>query len=225
MNILRKHEIFEIETLQNLKNGGFLEPLVFCGGTMLRLCFELNRYSTDLDFWFIKKVGPKSYFRRLKKYLDRLYEVTDAQMKFYTLLFEIRSMGYPKRLKIEIRKGIRNCDFQEKIAFSKYSTKQVLLKVCTLPQMMKNKIDAALHRKDIRDCFDIEFLLRQGVGIESTHSRFIELRKLINSFKEKDYKVTLGSTLESDVRKYYIDNKLDYLIKKIDSATKSFAQV
>ncbi len=28
---------------------------------------------------------------------------------------------------------------------------------------MKNKVKAALDRKDIRDFFDIEFLLRQGI--------------------------------------------------------------
>ena len=54
MDVLKNHEIFEIEVLEKLKNGNFLSPLVFGGGTMLRLCYELNRYSTDLDFWFIK---------------------------------------------------------------------------------------------------------------------------------------------------------------------------
>ncbi|MCD6228087.1 MAG: nucleotidyl transferase AbiEii/AbiGii toxin family protein [Candidatus Omnitrophica bacterium] len=52
---LHKHEIFEIEVLEKLNNARFLEPLVFGGGTMLRLCWGLPRYLVDLDFWFIKK--------------------------------------------------------------------------------------------------------------------------------------------------------------------------
>ncbi|MDH3259067.1 MAG: nucleotidyl transferase AbiEii/AbiGii toxin family protein, partial [Deltaproteobacteria bacterium] len=44
-----------MEVLEKLKNTGLLEPLVFGGGTMLRLCHELKRYSADLDFWFIKE--------------------------------------------------------------------------------------------------------------------------------------------------------------------------
>ena len=62
MEIFRKHEIFEIEVLEKLNNGRFLEPLVFGGGTMLRLCYDLNRHSTDLDFWFIKKANTTRVF-------------------------------------------------------------------------------------------------------------------------------------------------------------------
>ena len=42
-------------------------------------------------------------------------------------------------------------------------TKQVIVRTLTLEQMMKNKIDALLDRHEIRDAFDIEFLLRSGV--------------------------------------------------------------
>ncbi|MFC1480037.1 nucleotidyl transferase AbiEii/AbiGii toxin family protein [Candidatus Omnitrophota bacterium] len=215
MNILRKHEIFEIEILEKLKNAKFLDPLVFGGGTMLRLCYELNRYSADLDFWFIKKVDLKSYFAKLRQYLENEYDLTDAQTKFYTLLFEVRSRNYPKRLKIEIRKAAKKCDFQERIAFSKYSTKQVILRAHTLEQTMENKIEAALERQEIRDCFDIEFLLRQGTHLVASGKKLIELKKVIDKFKDKDYKVTLGSILEPDARKYYTNNGFSYLLEKM----------
>lgn len=217
MDILSKHEIFEIEVLEKLKNGDFLRPLIFVGGTMLRLCYELNRYSTDLDFWFVKKTDYTVYFNKLKKYLARDYEVTDAQIKFNTLLLEIRSKNYPKRLKIEIRKELKNLDFQEKIAFSKYGTTQVMLKAVTLEQALKNKIKAALDRKDIRDFFDMEFLMRQGAGLKADRGDLIALRKIITGFKDKDYRVVLGSLLESDLRNYYVKNKFEFLIARIDS--------
>jgi predicted nucleotidyltransferase component of viral defense system len=218
MDILRKHEIFEIEVLERLKNAGFLVPLVFTGGTMLRLCYELKRYSADLDFWFIRKIDQKVYFAQLKKYLSEFYDLTDARIKFNTLLVEIRFKAYPKRLIIEIRKEIKRCDFQERIAFSTYSTKQVVLKVHTLEQVMRNKIEAALQRKDIRDFFDLEFLLRQGVALETESKNFIELKKIIGKFKENDYRVTLGSVLDSATRKYYLKNRFDFLLRKINSA-------
>jgi predicted nucleotidyltransferase component of viral defense system len=216
MELFRKHELFEIEVLEKMKSGRFLEPLVFGGGTMLRLCYDLNRYSTDLDFWFIKKVNPKEYFKKLKKYLETFYELTDAHIKFYTILLELRSGEYPKRLKIEIRKQMKACDFQEKIAFSQYSTKQVILKVHTLEQTMMNKIEAALERRDIRDCFDLEFLSRQGIPIVADDKKLHNLKKLILSFKDYAYKVTLGSVLAPDARKYYRANRLDYLFRKIN---------
>ncbi|MCS7164428.1 MAG: nucleotidyl transferase AbiEii/AbiGii toxin family protein [Thermodesulfovibrio sp.] len=45
-----KQEQFEIEVLDRLKSGKFLDSLIFTGGTMLRLCYGLNRFSFGLDF-------------------------------------------------------------------------------------------------------------------------------------------------------------------------------
>lgn len=151
-----------------------LEPRVFGGGTMLRLCHELDRYSVDLDFWFIKRISQKAYFEKIRRAFEKDYEVTDFQMKRYTLLFELRSALYPKRLKIEIRREKKDCDYQEKIAFSRFSTKQVLLKAHTLNQTMKNKFEAFLDRGEIRDCFDIEFLLRRGVELPALNKWFFD---------------------------------------------------
>ncbi len=217
MDILEKHEIFEIEVLEKLKNSRLLEPLVFGGGTMLRLCYELKRYSVDLDFWFIKKIPVKNYFKKFSNILEKEYEITDARIKYYTLLFEIRSGNYPKRLKIEIRKEIKDCDFLERIAYSRYSNKQVILRTHTLEQTIKNKIDAILDRGEIRDGFDIEFLLRKGISLpELKTNQLSRLKERVNGFNARDFKVKLGSILESADRKYYIENRFNYLQEKID---------
>lgn len=215
MDIFKLHERFEIEALEGLKNADLLRPLVFGGGTMMRLCYGLNRYSTDLDFWFVKEVEEKAYFNKIRKYLEGLNELTDAKIKANTILFEMRSRDYPKRLKIEIRRGVEKCGFEEKIAFSKYDTRQVLLRVHTLEQTMENKIKAALDRKDIRDFFDVEFLLRRGVAIGSDRTELLELKNIATNFKENEFKVTLGSVLDTETRKYYIKNKFDYLVRAI----------
>jgi hypothetical protein len=216
MDILKQHEIFEIEVLDKMNSAKMLEPLVFGGGTMLRLCHELDRYSVDLDFWFIKRKSHSTYFERVREAFEKEYEITDSQIKRYTLLFELRSALYPKRLKIEIRRERKECDFQEKIAFSRFSTKQVLLKAHTLNQTMKNKFDAFLDRGEIRDCFDIEFLLRRGVELPAlTNRQFNEFQKKLVRFKEKDFKVKLGSILENEIRKYYVEQRFGYLQEKL----------
>jgi predicted nucleotidyltransferase component of viral defense system len=215
MDISQRHEILEIETLENMNSGKFLEPLVFGGGTMLRLCHELNRYSVDLDLWFVKKTDYDRYFNKLKKYLGERYELTDAHIKHYTILLELRSKGYPKRLKIEIRKELKTCDFEERIAFSKFSSKQVILKAHTLEQMMKNKLEAAIDRHEIRDFYDIEFLLRRGVPLKASREDLVALAKEIGTFKKSDFSVTLGSLLEQDTRKYYAANGFAYLQEKL----------
>ena len=218
MNIFEKHEIFEIEVLEKLKNARLLDSLVFGGGTMLRLCHELKRYSVGLDFWRIKDTAETTLFDKFKDVLQQNYDITDAQMKHFTILLEIRSGYFPKRLKIEIRKEIRDWDFQEKIAYSRFSTKQVVLRAHTLEQTMKNKIAALLERVEIRDGFDIEFLLRQGIPLpDLSDADKTKMIARLDGFKENDFKVKLGSILESDIRAYYIENQFNYLKRKLAS--------
>ena len=83
---------------------------------------------------------------------------------------------------------------------------------------MKNKIAAFLDRGEIRDCYDIEFLLRRGVELPIlTGRQSSEFLKRLTRFKDKDFKVKLGSILESDARDYYIVNRFSYLEEKLAS--------
>ena len=218
MDILQQHEIFEIEVLDLLHRSRVLDPLVFGGGTMLRLCHELNRYSVDLDFWFIKQVQEEDFFANAKQVLEKDYDLTDSQIKYFSIILEVRAPTYPKRLKIEIRRNMADMDFQENIAFSWFSTHQVLVKALTLEQSMKNKVSAFLDRGEIRDCFDIEFLLRRGIELPYLDQDSLQkFQKKLNKFKQTDFKVKLGSILEADMRRYYISQGFDYLKEKLRS--------
>ena len=81
---------------------------------------------------------------------------------------------------------------------------------------MKNKIEAFCERGEIRDCFDIEFLLRRGIELpDLTGRRLVVLRQKLANFKDIDFKVKLGSILENDIRNYYIANRFSYLESKL----------
>jgi len=215
MKELEEQEIFEIEILEWMKNKGFLEKLIFGGGTMLRLCYDLNRFSIDLDFWTYRIKDFDNYYQKVSSELSNSYELTDSAIKFYTMLFEIRKSKQTGKLKIEIRKNKNEFDFQEKIAFSRYSNKQVLLKVFTLEQMMKNKVAAFLDRKEIRDAYDMEFIAKKGIAPDIHGEDRERIKKIIREFSNRDYKVNLGSLLEKELRKYYLENNFNYLIEKI----------
>jgi len=216
MDIFRQHELFEMEVLGKMRSFKLIDPIVFGGGTMLRLCHELNRYSADLDFWFVKPTAQDDYFARFKQLLENVYEITDARMKRFTLLFELRTAAYPKRLKIEIRREVTDMDFQEKIAFSPFATQQIVLKALTLEQAMKNKVAAFVDRGEIRDGFDIEFLLRKGIALpEMRTAQATKIEKTIDGLKDVDFRVKLGSILENDVREYYTIRKFAYLKEKL----------
>lgn len=195
-------ERFELEVLDRLNSGKFLMHFVFCGGTMLRLCHGLDRFSVDLDFWIIKDLRPE-FFENLKAYLARYYEIKDSAEKFYTILFELKSPAYPRSLKLEIRREVKKIHVEQVIAYSKYANTQVFLKAVSLKDMMKSKLDAFLDRKEIRDVFDMEFLFRRGTPLEASVDTLRETLRLINALPVRDYTVKLGSLLEKKQRKYY----------------------
>ncbi len=216
MNPLEQHEIFEMEVLELLKSSRILEQLIFGGGTMLRLCHELPRYSVDLDFWKSKNIDDTQLLRRLQSHLGKHYEVTDAQLKYFTILVEMRSPRFPRRLKIEIRREQRDWEVEDKIAFSPFSTIQVLLRAHTLQQTLRNKLEAFLDRGAIRDAFDLEFILRQGVLLpQLAPEQKQQLLERIHQFKPRDFKVTLGSVIPGDLRDYYTQNGFRFLEEKI----------
>lgn len=212
---LQALEILEIEVLELLNTNKFLDQLYFGGGTMLRLCHNLNRYSTDLDFWLKKNSDSDALFNHLKILLAKNYQILDSQNKFYSLVFQIKSAASKRSLKIEIRKEQKDFEWERKIAFSKFTTKQVQLNGLTLTQMMENKISAILSRKIIRDAFDIDFLIKRGVELKTDKEKLNSMLKIIQSFKERDFKVTLGSILESTEREFYNTNKFNFLETEI----------
>jgi len=229
MQDLIKQEQFELEVLDRLQSGRFLDRLVFGGGTMLRLCYGLDRYSIDLDFWLLpaavgKKRGtdgefaPSSlgddyaaWFADLRQFLARFYTVRDAADKFHTLGIELKSPDYPRSLKLEMRKGVKMTKTDRAIAYSRHSSVQVYLRTIPLPEMMKSKIDAFLQRKEIRDAYDLEFLVKKGVAADISPEKAEQILNTIAALTRQDYNVKLCSLLEADQRPYYRQNNFSIL--------------
>ena len=107
-------ERFELEVLDRLNSGKFLTHIVFCEGTMLRLCHNLNRFSVDLDFCVIKELKP-GFFENMKAYLAKHYDIKDSAKKFHAILFELRSHAYPRGLKLEIRREVKKIHVEQLI--------------------------------------------------------------------------------------------------------------
>ena len=215
MQDLIQQERFELEVLDRMNSARLLKDLVFGGGTMLRLCYGLERFSVDLDFWIVKEVDSKSLFKDLKEFLSEYYSMKDAASKFYTMLFEIRSKSFPRSLKLEIRKEKKKVSVEQAIAYSRHSTIQVLLNVVSLKDMMGSKIGAFLIRKEIRDIFDIEFLLRRGIPLSAPADQLQKMLIGIEALKKRDYTVKLGSIIEEDRRQYYVKENFKILRQAI----------
>lgn len=226
MNPMEQHERFEMEVLETLRQARLLDGIVFGGGTMLRLCHQLPRYSVDLDF-FLK--DPKNFHAEFKKMVGAIKnsgcEITDEQEKHFTWLVEFRRPGYPRRLKIEIRKDEKNArDREIGIAFSPFIPNlQVRLTVCTLAQMWRNKVEALCNRQIIRDAYDLEFLLRRGAGNLKKESRqtLLALEKVFQKFTAADFKTTLHPVLPPEERKRLAHGKFSLLAGAVAEALQS----
>ena len=150
MELLKQHEQFEMHVLSDLQSARLLEKLIFGGGTMLRLCHELNRYSVDLDFYLKKRQDEKIITERLENVFDPSYQIRDFQKKRNTILLEISTMQFPRKLKLEINTNYQYSEVEQSIAWSQYSNIQVMVSTISLPKMMELKINALLDRKEIR---------------------------------------------------------------------------
>ena len=215
MEELIEQEKFEIEVLEQMNNRRFLSPLVFVGGTMLRLCHSLDRFSIDLDFWLIQDIDSKKYVKDLQEYFARNYVVRDAAIKYYTIIFEIKSAHFHRNLKIEIRKKLQDIRHEKIIAFSKYTHRQVLVSALPAEDMMRSKIEAFVGRKEIRDCYDIEFLLRRGIELLADNATLKRCLAIIDAFRPNDYKTKLNPLIESKKRAYYLQHNFTYLRMKL----------
>jgi hypothetical protein len=83
---------------------------------------------------------------------------------------------------------------------------------------MGNKVQALLGRGEVRDGFDIEFLLRRGVPLPALSPEETKaLRALVSNFTTRDFKVKLGSIVDPDTRRYYAANRFSFLAEKLQS--------
>lgn len=212
MDLFKQHEQFEIYVLSSLQSGRILDKLVFGGGTMLRLCHELNRYSVDLDFYLKNEKDKNTLGEKIKTHLASSLQIRDYQKKHNTILIEVSSPNYPRKLKIEINTNYRYAEVEQAIAWSEHANIQVMVTAITLRKMIALKTNALLDRKEIRDAFDLEFLIRRGQKIETTLERIRLMKKVISGFKKTDYKVKLGSILTAEFRDYYTENGFGFLL-------------
>ena len=50
-----------------------------------------------------------------------------------------------------------------------------------------------------------------------SHQQIIQCKKKLAGFKDRDFKVKLGSIIEKDIREYYLSNRFSFLEEKFAS--------
>jgi predicted nucleotidyltransferase component of viral defense system len=148
--------------------------VVFKGGTALKKCYGLPRFSEDLDFTCMAGIKTESI---------------EAGLKRFNLEFETEAIKYPAGLKATIRlkgplySGIRNSLCKLVLDFSFRESVILAPNVKTIgrfleeipsfdvfvmqeAEILAEKVRAVLTRTVARDVYDIWFLLNRGIDFD-----------------------------------------------------------
>ncbi len=189
-------ELLHYDILQALSSAGVLANLTFQGGTALRLCYRLKRYSEDLDFaggvdfnqekfMYIKDI--------LENYIHNKYsmEVTvkdpkkhtldiSAQTKVHVSKWQLSIITHPEQTNIpqqKIRIEIANIPAHTRklmpivsnYGFLPDGYEDTFIYVESLEEILADKIIAYAARPYIknRDIWDLQWLNQQNIIVSS----------------------------------------------------------
>jgi predicted nucleotidyltransferase component of viral defense system len=205
-------EIMQEITLAGLSRTDFFEKAVFYGGTALRIFYDLDRYSEDLDFSLLKKDSSFSiepYFKAIiqefislgltvrikEKKKNKTSAINSTFLKAETIWQEIILEDIIKEIGVRSNKSLKikiEVDRQPPLGFK---TEEKLLirpftfyvKCFTKPSLFAGKLHALLFRKwknrvKGRDWYDLEWDIKNGIPLDVNH--FLERAKDTNDWQE-----------------------------------------
>ena len=81
--------------------------------------------------------------------------------------------------------------------------------------MLKNKVLALTNGGEIRDAFDLEFLVRKGVVLSLSEKERQKVVERLKGFGKEDFEVKLGNILPPELRDYYKQQGFAHLKEKL----------
>jgi len=192
-------EIMQEIALAGLSRTDFFDKAAFYGGTALRIFYNLDRYSEDMDFSLLE-VNPdfslEPYFSAIIKEFDaqgirvsirekakrHQSAVESAFLKTETIWQEIILEDIIKQTGIRSNKSVKIKIEVDRNPALGFETEQKLLlrpfsfyvKCFTAPSLFAGKLHALLFRKwksrvKGRDWYDLEWYIRRGIPLDIDH--------------------------------------------------------
>jgi predicted nucleotidyltransferase component of viral defense system len=192
-------EIMQQIALAGLYRTGFFEKAAFYGGTALRIFYQLDRFSEDLDFSLLEPDANFSFENYLpglltefesmglqvsvrEKTKSNISSIESAFLKSETVWKElvleniIPQSGINNTIAIKIKLEVDkmpplNFETEEKLLLQPFS---FYVKCFTLPHLFAGKMHALLFRKWVtnvkgRDWYDMEWYIKKGVYLNLNH--------------------------------------------------------
>ena len=158
---------------------------VLHGGTAIWRCYQGNRFSEDIDV-YIQKENEKinQFFENLQKKGFVILKKKVGENSLYSSLQLDRTLVRFEALFKKIKGSLKEYTTSEGTLITVYTL--------TPEELIKEKVDAYLKRKKIRDLYDIFFLLRY---VKEKNEIAERLRKLLKNFEnpmdEKELKILI----------------------------------
>jgi predicted nucleotidyltransferase component of viral defense system len=192
-------EIMQEVALAGLQRTGFFEKAAFYGGTALRIFYDLDRFSEDLDFSLLEvdphislapyfdgivaefeslgmQVSIKGKKKAQQTSIDSAFLKSETVWKEIVLLDVIPQAGIHGvpgiRVKLEVdRQPPQGFTTEEKLLLKPFS---FYVKCFSLPDLFAGKMHALLFRKwkqriKGRDWYDMEWYIKKGVPLHLEH--------------------------------------------------------
>ncbi len=192
-------EIMQEVTLAGLSRTDFFNKAAFYGGTALRIFYNLDRFSEDLDFSLLKtdsafslepyfmaivnefeaqglKVSIREKEKKTQSAIDSAFLKSETIWKELVLENIIKQTGIKSnrnvKIKIEIdRHPALGFNTEEKLMLRPFS---FYVKCFTRPSLFAGKMHALLFRKwknriKGRDWYDMEWYIRKGIQLDLNH--------------------------------------------------------
>lgn len=186
------HEVMQLIALAGLNRGGFFKKAAFYGGTCLRIFYDLQRFSEDMDFSLLQ---PDAYFK-LEDYFEpvssefkslgreivfvkneKLHQsnIESAFLKDDTAIYNLQ-FRTDKQIKIKIEIDTKppsgfNTEYKLQLLPFSFTTR-----CYTLLDMYAGKLHALLFRNwktrvKGRDWYDFEWYVRNNTPLNFEHLR------------------------------------------------------
>jgi len=208
------HKNILLKILKDIYTDGSLGPVLgFKGGTSVYLFYELNRFSTDLDFDLLDKSKEQEVFNKIESIVKKYGVIKEKTNKRNTLFFLLSYFEDDQNIKIEINKR----DFGSKYEVKNYLGISML--VMKKEDMFAHKLVAMTERNKIanRDIFDIYFFLNNNWGInreiveKRTEIKFTDYLekciKFIESISSRNILSGMGELID-EKQKVWVKSKL-----------------
>jgi len=216
-----RHEIILKQILKDVfKNNKLQNQLAFKGGTCLYIFYNLNRFSTDLDFNLLTE---KFDFQEFAQILEKYIKIEDFFSKRNTWFWLGTYEKGLQKIKVEVSKR----DFPDKYINKNYFG--VLIPTMQPEYMFAHKLCAITDREKLqnRDLFDSWFMFEQQwepneeiIKIRTEKSKIEYFKNLIEyinkNANEKNILDGLGEVLDEKQKNWVKNNLIEELIFQLN---------